>query len=115
MRSISSSSSSPLVSALIQSSSSSSSAKPRTLLFNNSKPKPINPTSLTVTPNNPTNSPSHIEKLNVLLLQSGALMASVGVPGALAVTGENGGDDLVTTLVSGGIVAGLYLFVIPIS
>lgn len=42
-------------------------------------------------------------------------MVKVGAPGALAVTGENGGDDLVTTLVSGGIVAGLYLFVIPVS
>ena len=38
----------------------------------------------------------------------------VGAPAALAVTGENGGDDLATTLVSGGIVAVLYLFVIPV-
>lgn len=39
----------------------------------------------------------------------------VGTPAALAVTGENGGDDLATTLVSGGIVAFFYFLVVPVS
>ncbi|RWW89818.1 hypothetical protein BHE74_00001146, partial [Ensete ventricosum] len=41
--------------------------------------------------------------------------AQVEAPSAMAVTGNNMEEDLVTTLVSGGIVAILYLFVIPVS
>lgn len=42
-------------------------------------------------------------------------LAQVEAPSALAVTGNNTEEDLVTTLISGGIVAVFYLFVIPVS
>ncbi|URE16017.1 hypothetical protein MUK42_01893 [Musa troglodytarum] len=55
---------------------------------------------------------SQLDKF-ALLLQYGAILAAVEAPSALAVTGNNTEEDLVTTLISGGIVAVLYLFVIP--
>ncbi|CAL9104612.1 unnamed protein product [Musa textilis] len=55
---------------------------------------------------------SQLDKF-ALLLQYGAILAAVEAPSALAVTGNNMEEDLVTTLISGGIVAVLYLFVIP--
>ncbi|KAH0463815.1 hypothetical protein IEQ34_006601 [Dendrobium chrysotoxum] len=48
------------------------------------------------------------------LLQCGALLATIAVPAAKAVTGDNNvEEDLVTTLVTGGIAVALYLFVFP--
>ncbi|THU61268.1 hypothetical protein C4D60_Mb07t21510 [Musa balbisiana] len=60
----------------------------------------------------PRTQSSQVDKF-ALLLQYGAILAAVEAPSALAVTGNNMEEDLVTTLISGGIVAVLYLFVIP--
>ncbi|WOL00893.1 NAD(P)H:quinone oxidoreductase [Canna indica] len=55
---------------------------------------------------------SHLEKLTSML-QFATILAAVDAPSAMAVTGENMGDDLVTTLLAGGFMAVLYLFVFP--
>nr|CAD1827234.1 unnamed protein product [Ananas comosus var. bracteatus] len=55
---------------------------------------------------------SQFDKL-VFLLQYGAVLASVEAPTAWAVTGNNNEDDLVTTLISAGVIAFLYFFVAP--
>ncbi|CAL9125581.1 NAD(P)H-quinone oxidoreductase subunit L, chloroplastic-like isoform X2 [Musa acuminata AAA Group] len=60
----------------------------------------------------PKTQSSQLDKF-ALLLQYGAILAAVEAPSALAVTGNNTEEDLVTTLISGGIVAVFYLFVIP--
>uniref|UniRef100_A0A0F7H031 NADH dehydrogenase-like complex L n=1 Tax=Cypripedium formosanum TaxID=53042 RepID=A0A0F7H031_9ASPA len=58
------------------------------------------------TPTNPLTLPS--------LLQIGSIFSSMAAPAAMAVTGDNNVDeDLVTTLVTGGITAAFYLFVVP--
>ncbi|XP_072979507.1 NAD(P)H-quinone oxidoreductase subunit L, chloroplastic isoform X1 [Typha angustifolia] len=56
-----------------------------------------------------------ISSLNKLtsLLQYAAVLASVEAPSAMAVTGNNNEDDLITTLISAGVIALLYLFVAP--
>ncbi|KAG1358711.1 putative glutathione S-transferase DHAR2, chloroplastic [Cocos nucifera] len=55
---------------------------------------------------------SHLEKFS-LMLQCGLILASVEAPSAMAVTGENMEEDFMTTLISGGIVAVLYILVFP--
>ncbi|XP_038975479.1 probable glutathione S-transferase DHAR2, chloroplastic isoform X2 [Phoenix dactylifera] len=56
---------------------------------------------------------SHLEKFS-LMLQYGVTFAFVEASSAMAVTGENIEEDFMTTLISGGIVATLYVFVFPI-
>ncbi|XP_073100414.1 probable glutathione S-transferase DHAR2, chloroplastic isoform X2 [Elaeis guineensis] len=56
---------------------------------------------------------SYLEKFN-LMLQCGVILASVEASSAMAVTGENIEEDFMTTLISGGIVAVLYILVFPI-
>ncbi|KAJ0981337.1 hypothetical protein J5N97_009592 [Dioscorea zingiberensis] len=53
-----------------------------------------------------------LEKLSVLL-QCGTILSSIGAPPALAVTGVNDEIDLVSLLVSGGIISFFYFIVIP--
>lgn len=55
---------------------------------------------------------SHLEKISSML-QYGAILAAVEAPTAMAVTGEKMEEDFMTTLISGGIVAVLYVVVFP--
>ncbi|KAJ6803871.1 NAD(P)H-quinone oxidoreductase subunit L, chloroplastic [Iris pallida] len=57
--------------------------------------------------------PQVVDKLSLLLLHCGAVIATTPAA-AFAVTGENNSEeDLVTTLISGGVLAVIYLFVVP--
>ncbi|KAG6487385.1 hypothetical protein ZIOFF_055971 [Zingiber officinale] len=50
------------------------------------------------------------------LLHYGAIMAAAQAPSALAVTGDNNmEDDLLTTLLGGGAILFVYLFVVPVT